>query len=140
MSETVEVLAVSGSRLTVRCAPAAACSACASVFCSPRTRTYDATFDPHRYPQIRPGSRVEVDPSSGPAKGIVLFGMPLVLFAAAYLGLSPTGSEVIQAAGGFAGLAVGLLAAVGAARIWRDPDPRVVRVYDSPSGPPVTSA
>ena len=132
MNELAEVLAVEGANVTVRCTPAETCESCASPLCNPRMRTYVARIDPARDAEVTPGVWVEVAPTgSGAAKGAMLFGLPLVLFTAVYLVLRFTASDVIQALGGFVGLGGGLWIAIAVARIWRDPDPRVVRVYDS---------
>ena len=132
MNELAEVLSVEGANVMVRCTPAESCESCASPLCSPKMRTYVARIDPARDTGVVPGVWVEVAPAgSGAAKGAMLFGLPLVLFVAVYLGLRFTASEVIQALGGFVGLGIGLWTAIAVARVWKDPDPHVVRIYDS---------
>jgi positive regulator of sigma E activity len=140
MNELAEVLSVQGASVMVRCTPAESCESCASPLCSPRMRTYVASIDPARDTGVVPGVWVEVAPAgSGAAKGALLFGLPLVLFTAVYLSLRFTASEVLQALGGFVGLGIGLWIAIVVARVWKDPDPRVVRIYDSRPALPADS-
>jgi len=129
MTERAEVLEVHGETATVRCSTTETCSSCTSILCSPRARTYVARIA--RDTHLVPGAFVEVEvPTSGAlGKGLLLFGLPLALFAAVYFALGSEASEAARAGGGFGGLAVGLLVAVGVSRFWKDPTPEIVRVY-----------
>lgn len=139
MTERAEVLEVRDGIATVRCAADESCASCSSLFCAPRSRTYSALLTPDESPDavplpVRPGHWVEVEvPERGAlGKGVLLLGVPLVLFVAVYLGLGSTGSEVIRVAGGFGGLAGGLWAAVLVSRAWKEPMPRIVQIYHEP--------
>jgi len=140
MTERAQVLSVDGPTATVRCDTTEACSSCTSILCNPRARTYEALIDgPAELPErVVPGAVVEVEvPSSGAiGKAVLLFGLPLLLFAAVYLATGSDAPEVARAAGGFGGLAAGLLATVAIGRAWKDPLPRIVRVYARPEGSP----
>jgi positive regulator of sigma E activity len=135
MTERAEVLAVNGPTVTVRCSTTETCSSCTSILCAPRSRTYEASIASQAIAaSVVPGAMVEVDaPSSGAlGKGVLLFGLPPALFAAAYLALGPQASEAARVALGFGGLSLGLLVAVAVSRVWRDPLPTIVQVYRAP--------
>ncbi len=158
MTERAEVIEVHGETATVRRSATETCSSCTSILCSPRARTYVAHIAPAvahdaagaraatapnlspgagtsgAAPYLSPGAFVEVEvPTSGAlGKGLLLFGLPLALFAAVYFALGSEASEAARAGGGFGGLAVGLLVAVGVSRLWKDPTPEIVAVYRSP--------
>jgi positive regulator of sigma E activity len=95
--------------------------------------------------RLGPGDWVEVEvPQEGAlGKGALLFGLPIALFVGVYLALAFTQSDVMRAAGGFGGLAAGFGIAVLVSRLWKEPAPRVTRVYRDPElvsvDPPASS-
>ena len=135
MTERAQVLSRTGSTVLVRCDTGESCESCSSLLCNPRSRTYEAVLaaEPAGEPlhAVTAGDWVEVEvPESGAlGKGLVLFVLPIGLFAAVYLLLAGRVSEVVQVASGFVGLATGFGLAVALSRLWREPEARVVRVY-----------
>ena len=136
MTERAQVLSRTGQTVLVRCETGESCESCSSLLCNPRSRTYEAVLAPElvEAAAVRAGDWVEVEvPESGAlGKGLLLFGLPLGLFAAIYLLLGSRVSEIVQVAGGFGGLVLGLGAAVGLSRLWKEPEARVIRVYRAP--------
>ena len=132
MTERADVVAVDGLHATVSSGPTETCGSCASPLCSPRVRTWEVSIDAELADDVVPGVSVEIaSPPAAMARGVLIFVVPLVLFAAAYLGLSGLASETARAAAGFVGLATGLILAVAVARVWKEPEPTVVRVCES---------
>ncbi|MFW5686511.1 MAG: SoxR reducing system RseC family protein, partial [Spirochaetota bacterium] len=126
MTERAQVLSVDGAIATVRCDTTESCSSCSSILCNPRSRTYEASWDPIAA-RLAPGDWVEVEVTERGAlgKGLLLFALPIVLFVVFYLGLGtveidPESAEVVRVAGGFAGLAGGFGLAVLASRLWQE--------------------
>lgn len=140
-TERATVVAVGDGAVTVRCSPADTCASCSSLLCTPRERTYEAVVDDHRLGARQPAEgdlvEVEVPESHALGKAALLFALPLVLFALAYVALGFTDSETQRVAGGFVGLAAGFALAVLASRWIPEARPRVVDVYRDPELEPV---
>lgn len=144
------VVSVGDGSVTVRCSTTEACSSCSSLLCSPRERTYEAVANDEADGPGRLAEGdvvdVEVPDSHALGKAVLLFALPLVLFAGIYALLGFTESETQRVAGGFAGLAAGFGLAVLVSRWMPEARPRVVSVYRDPelvpvgvSGPDTTS-
>ena len=134
MTETARVIRIEGSTATLSCAEHQGCDKCGSAFCNIKARTYRASLPDDIV--VEEGDQVDVfvPPASAIAAGFRVLILPLILFVAAYLALSATGSEPLRVAGGIAGLALGF-GFVAIQTRHRPPDlPRIVRIHSADVG------
>lgn len=137
MTERAIVVAVDAQGVTVRCGASEACSSCGSLLCPPRERTYRARVNSDL--PVAPGDAVEVEvPERGAAtKALLLFGLPIILFAATYIALGGVASETQRVALGLGGLGAGFGIAMLVSSRLREPEPAVVQIYRNPSPMPI---
>ena len=137
MKETGRITGTKGALATVQFEYSAECESCAGGACSVSKRSLDA-LNREGF-ELGVGDRVEVEADArSQAKGVLLvFGLPLLLFFAGYLGgklLFPAStSEAPAAFGGLLGIGLGVLGGLLASsgdRGGRSPEvlPRITRV------------
>ncbi|HUX19675.1 MAG TPA: SoxR reducing system RseC family protein [Spirochaetia bacterium] len=132
MTQTATVKTISDRTLILGCDDEETCLGCAAS-CGPRERLFEASNPRHL--QLNPGDRVEVDLPRADAlwAGLLIFGLPLLLFAAGYLLAEPISgdaSDPLKALFGVCGMAIGFAVAllVGRLRGARSL-PRVTSLY-----------
>lgn len=112
MREIGIVTRIEGERVLVECKPSAACHSCKGELCAVKNRSIPVK-NIHQLP-VQVGDRVEISVPSTQAlsAGFQVFGVPLILFVAFYLGagyLLPRASEGAQIGLGLLGLVLGFL-------------------------------
>ena len=112
MREIGTVTRIEGDQVLVECKPSAACHSCKGELCAVKNRSIPVK-NIHRLP-IQVGDHVVISVPSTQAlsAGFKVFGIPLILFVAFYLGsgyLWPHASEGARIGVGLLGLGLGFL-------------------------------
>lgn len=107
MTETAKVVKIEDDVVTLACSQRV-CAACSAAYCNPKAQLLTAR-NPRGF-ALSPNDTVEVSLSSRSAlvAGVLVFGLPLLLFGAAYAALSltvPESTDALRVGGGMAALA-----------------------------------
>ena len=140
MTEQARIISCSENLVQVACRDNGSCASCAGKgFCNVRGKEYTAV-NPMNL-DISPGDDVEIylPPGKTIFSGFMVMMLPLITFGAGYLASSrlfAAESELVNALGGFLGLAAGFLIAYGYGRVQKTrSQPEIIRIIKKQLSP-----